>query len=466
MILSIQEFVGHLHPLLVHLPIGILLLAGLFQFLSRKEKFASLQPAVSITLFLGMLSAVASCISGYILSGSEDYDEQLVSTHQWFGISVAAISLVALFLHNRKNVLTKWVILLMILLIIITGHLGGSLTHGSDYLTKPFSNNEEKIIENKPIPDVQEAVVYSDIIQPLFQSKCYTCHGANKKKGKLRLDQPEFILKGGKDGKVIKPDSADESDMIKRLMLPRNHEDHMPPKEKPQLKDNEIALIHWWIATGASFEKKTKELEQPEKLKQALLALQKVVKKIPSDVPATPVAIANEDAVQKLKQRGVVIVPVALNSNYLLANFVTANPITDKDLELLIPVEKQLIWLKLSNKKITDEGMKYISRLKNLTRLYIDYSMITDKGLVSLTSLNNLQYLNLVGTAITSKGMLQLKGLTNLQSVYLYKTNITGTDWTNLKNTFPKTMIDSGGYIVPLLESDTTEVKPPKEIKN
>ena len=466
MILNIQEFVGHLHPLLVHLPIGILLLAGVFQFLSRKEKFASLQLAVSITLFLGMLSAVASCISGYILSGTGDYDEQLVSTHQWFGISVAIISLLAWLFHKWKNGFAKWIILVMVLLIVITGHLGGSLTHGSDYLTKPFSKNEEKIIENKPIPDVQEAVVYSDIIQPLFQSKCYFCHGANKKKGKLRLDQPEFILKGGKDGKVIKPDSADESDMIKRLMLPRNHEDHMPPKEKPQLKDNEIALIHWWIATGASFDKKTKELEQPEKLKSVLLALQKAVKKIPSDVPLTPVEKANEDAIQKLKQRGVVVVPIALNSNYLLANFVTVDSITMKDLELLIPLEKQLIWLKLSNKKITDEGMKTISRLKNLTRLYIDYTTITDKGLASLTSLNNLQYLNLVGTAITSKGMLQLKGLTKLQSVYLYKTNITPSDWANLKNTFPKTMIDSGGYNVPLLESDTTEVKPPKEIKN
>ena len=68
--------------------------------------------------------------------------------------------------------------------------------------------------------------------------------------------------------------------MMRRLLLPRNEEDHMPPKEKPQLKDNEIALIHWWIATGATFDKKTKELEQPEKIKPILLALQKEVKKV------------------------------------------------------------------------------------------------------------------------------------------------------------------------------------------
>ena len=89
------------------------------------------------------------------------------------------------------------------------------------------------------------------------------------------MDEPEFILKGGKDGKVIKPGNADESEMMKRLLLPRNDEDHMPPKEKPQLKENEIALIHWWIATGATFDKKIKELEQTEKIKPVLLALQK-----------------------------------------------------------------------------------------------------------------------------------------------------------------------------------------------
>ena len=88
------------------------------------------------------------------------------------------------------------------------------------------------------------------------------------------MDEPSLILKGGEDGKVIEPGNAEASDMVKRLLLPRNDEDHMPPKEKPQLKENEIALIHWWIAAGAPFDKKTKELEQPEKIRPALLAMQ------------------------------------------------------------------------------------------------------------------------------------------------------------------------------------------------
>src|SRR5687768_5788548 len=104
-----------------------------------------------------------------------------------------------------------------------------------------------------------------------------------------------------------------------------------------------------------------------------------------------------------------------------------------------------------------------VGQFTNLTRLQLDNTLITDKGLGSLLTLNNLQYLNLVATNISAKGVMQLKSLPQLRSVYLYKTGIASTDWVNLRNAFPKTIIDSGGYNVPTLESDTTIVKPPQK---
>jgi len=462
--MNIPELIGHLHPVLVHLPIGILLLAGLFQLLALKPKYASLHAAISIALFWGMISAILSCISGYLLSQSGDYDEELVDTHKWFAISTASVSLIAYLFNRWENEFAKWVILLMVPLIIVTGHLGGSLTHGTDYLTKGFSKKDstaEK--EIRPIADVQEANVYADIIQPIFENRCYGCHNKSKKKGKLRLDEPAFILKGGKDGKVVKPGNADESDMMKRLLLPRNDEDHMPPKEKPQLKDNEIALLHWWIATGATFDKKTKELEQPEKIKPVLLALQKEVKKLLPDLPQTPVEQADEKAVQKLKDRGIIVFPVARNSNYLKANFVTVDSVSYNDVALLLAIKKQLVWLNLSQKKIPDSLLVSIAQLTNLTRLQLDNTRITDKALVPLQSLVNLQYLNLVGTGVTAQGVIQLKNLPKLQALYLYKTFISSLDWPVLKSNFPKVTLDTGNYYVPILETDTTIVKPPEK---
>lgn len=460
------EFFGHLHPVLVHLPIGILLLACFFQLVSVREKYSQLQHAISVTLFWGMISAVASCITGYILSSSGDYDEELVGRHQWFGISVAAVSIIYYILYTKKvSIKLTWILpVLLIALISITGHLGGSLTHGSDYLTASFKSITDTVVVKKPIPNVQEAIAYTDIIEPLLQSKCYNCHGSNKQKGKLRMDQADLLMKGGKDGAVIEAGKPDESEMIKRILLEKADDKHMPPKEKPQLTEKEIALLHWWIASGASFTKKTKDLVQTEKIKPILISLQKIVteKKEIADVPAAPVEKANEAAIEKLRNLGVVVIPVSASSNYLSASFVTKANATDKDIQLLLPLKKQLVWLKLSDTKITDAAIAVIGQFTNLNRLQLDSTGITDKGLANMSGLTQLQSLNLVGTKITAAGLMALKDLKTLQAVFVYKTGIKNTDWENIKKVFPKVNIDTGGYIVPLLTSDTTLVKPPK----
>ncbi|WP_315820267.1 c-type cytochrome domain-containing protein [Paraflavitalea speifideaquila] len=106
------------------------------------------------------------------------------------------------------------------------------------------------------IANVQEAGAYKEVIQPLLETKCYSCHNKNKQKGGLRMDEQALLLKGGKNGVALTPGKAAESEMMKRLLLPREHDDHMPPKEKPQMSESEIALVHWWIESGASFDKK------------------------------------------------------------------------------------------------------------------------------------------------------------------------------------------------------------------
>ena len=460
------ESIGHFHVVLVHLPIGILLLACVFQWLETRPKFASLHAAATIALMIGMICAILSALTGYLLSFSGDYDEGLVITHQWFGISVAAVS-IAMFYYHSKSAPFKTKVsisILLFVLIIITGHLGGSLTHGSDYLTKSWNLSSDTVAQRKPIPNVQEAMVYSDIIQPVLQSRCYSCHGKNKQKGKLRMDDSLRLMKGGKDGPVIIPGNAGKSEMAKRLSLPRDDDDHMPPKEKPQPTEQEIALIHWWIASGAPLDKKVKQLEQPEELKPALLALQKVdVKKvIVPDLPSKPVSKANDGAIKKLKDIGVVVEPVAQNTNYLSANFVTVTNPGNREIQLLLPLKEQLIELKLGSSSITDSALLVIAQFENLMRLQLDYTKITDKGLANLTALQNLRYLNLVGTAVTEKGVLQLKDLKSLRSIYLYQTMVKKSEWNDLKKAFPKTFIDSGGYTVPFLPTDTIEVKPPK----
>jgi mono/diheme cytochrome c family protein/uncharacterized membrane protein len=470
LLFSLTELIGRFHPVLVHLPIGMLLLAAIFQLISLKQKTVSLGPAINITLFGGMLSAIFSAVSGYLLSTTEDYDASLISTHQWFGIAVAVISIGAYILNKQQNKYTKWVIFLMAILIVITGHLGGSITHGSDYLTKVFSSDENisSNTKRKPISNVQEAVAYTEVIQPIFNSKCISCHGVNKQKGKLRLDLPDLIMKGGKDGVIIMAGKADESELIKRILLTKDNKDHMPPIEKPQLSKQEIELLYWWISTGANFTQKVKLLPQSEKIKPVLLALRsgEILEEIKqSDIPDKEVEKADGQAIQKLKARGISVSTVSQKSNYLTINYVAVDAITEKDLNLLEPLRKQIIWLKIGNTKLSDQQMEIISSLSSITRLSLERTSITDKGILTLQKLSSLQYINLVGTKVTAKGLAQLKDLNKLQKIFLYQTSITGNDWNELKKTFPKAMIDSGGYTMPLLEGDTSEVKPPTIIK-
>jgi len=453
------------------LPIGFLLIGLLLQFLSSKGKYASLKPAIPIVLLWGTIAALASCITGYLLSISDDYDKDLVSWHMWMGIGVALVSLM-LYAKERNPAfaIDKRILSIgLLILVFVTGHLGGSLTHGSDYLSKPlrniFSDDTTANTTIKPISNVQEAIAYNDIIKPILQTKCYSCHNANKQKGGLRMDDSLKLMHGGKDGKIIEPGNADASEMIKRLLLPVDNEDHMPPKEKPQPTEQQIALLHWWINNNADFTKKVKELDQPDKIKPILLALQKTteIKKESTDIPEIAVEKAGEKLLDQLREKGVIVLPVAQNNNYLMASFVTDTIVDKEDLQLLLQLKKQLIWLKLDETNVDDAGMQSIAQLTNLIKLDLSHTNITDNGLPQLQSLTNLQYLNLVGTKISAQSLLQLKNLSKLQSLYLYQTNVAKNDLPSLKNAFPKTQIDSGGYVVPLLVTDTSLVKEPKK---
>lgn len=465
---AFTEFVGRFHPVLVHLPIGILMTGLLLIWLYKKPAYNISLPVIKLVVLVGMFGAILSCLTGTLLSLSGDYNVGLVSWHMWMGFSVAVSSMFLYMKVARQefDATYKALAISLLLFITVTGHLGGSLTHGSDYLTSALQGEEDSVVVvQKPIPNVQEAMVYADVINPMLQSKCYGCHGPKKEKGKLRMDDQLLLMKGGKNGEVIIPSEADKSELIKRLMLPESDEHHMPPKEKPQLKESQVALLHWWIAQGADFKKKVKDIPQEGKIKAYLLALQSdqvnIEKKELPIVPEKPVEAGDEKIILALREKGVIVIPVSRNSNYLLANFINAGDITIKDIGLFKSIKKQLVWLKLGNTKINDSALAVIGDCKALTILQLNNTQITDKGLGYLKALENLQTLNLVGTKVTAQGILQLQSLKKLQTVFLYQTAVAKTDYNKLKTAFPKTVIDSGGYQLQFLETDTMLARPP-----
>jgi uncharacterized membrane protein len=464
--LSVTAVIGRLHPALVHLPIGILLTGLLLQWLHARGRPAVSLSVVRIVFGTGALTAWLSCSTGLLLSWNEDYDAGLVDWHGWMGFSVAVVSsLVYWKIHlGQTDRIYKSLSAVLLVLIFITGHLGGSLTHGSDYLVAALRPTDETAgVPSKPITNVQEARVYADIIQPLFQKECYNCHGSGHQKGKLCLDDSSRILKGGKTGPALIPFRPAESELMKRILLPKEDEHHMP-REKPSLKEGQIALLNWWISRGADFHSKVRAFDQPEKIKTILLALQNNQgSQADSLVPREPVAAADPKAIMALEQKGVQVMQVAKNIQYLSADFVNGHGIGDAEINLLLPLKKQLIWLKLENMNISDASMPSLAQCQSLTSLQLNHTGITDRGLAALQSLKQLQSLNLVGTAVTASGVLSLQSLKQLKHLYLYQSGVKQKDWTMLRKAFPKAELDSGGYTLPFLASDTVVLKAPRK---
>jgi uncharacterized membrane protein len=119
----------NLHPLLVHLPIGMLLLAVLFQRLAETERYRSLRPTLPWLFGAGAVTAVISCLSGWWLAAAGEYDADTLFWHRWLGILTAVTATGCVFSPMKS------LSALMALSLVCAGHYGGALTHGSEFLS-------------------------------------------------------------------------------------------------------------------------------------------------------------------------------------------------------------------------------------------------------------------------------------------------------------------------------------------
>ncbi len=141
---------GSLHPAAVHLPIGLLLAAGLFALFSLRGNFV-MGDCAYYCLWLGTLGAIVACVTGYWFSPMEHqgtinvladlWDEkQPVFWHRTSAIVATAFALLlALFAASARNrdpddgILWKFGLIVLALGIGWVGHEGGELTHGKQH---------------------------------------------------------------------------------------------------------------------------------------------------------------------------------------------------------------------------------------------------------------------------------------------------------------------------------------------
>lgn len=459
-----SSFIGHLHPLLVHLPIGILCFVFVLSLLSS-EKRELLKLTFSYAILASAVSSLAACIAGYVLAQSGEYDADLVIKHQWTGIATCIFCFAAYFIVNFRRLLI-WITCATMA---VAGHLGGTITHGEGYL---FSSNnvapkEKEIIVEKVLPESEkkyeaadsssqptEIFLYRDQISPILQSKCYSCHSNIKMKGGLRLDSEKFIIKGGKNGSVLTTGDPEKSPLYAHLILPLGDELHMPPKGKKQPTIQEIKLIHNWIKKGSPFggiKPTTKEIQTiistlpvliPQEIDVDVSNFSTQEEKISTKfIPA-----ADPHAIEQLEKLGLIVLPIEHGSNGLSINFVNLKQIDQTIFNSLYNLKDQIININLSNQEVEDEDLQKFVSFKKLKNLHIEKSKISDEGMDAIAQFTSLEQLNVYGTNITDKGLNKLHLCKNLKVIYLWKTKTTNIGIEKLQKALPALKIETGSF--------------------
>lgn len=417
---TIWLFLGRLHPLAVHLPIGILLVLALVELVGRFPRAPRLPEGVrTLLLICGALSALASAAFGWLLARDGGYDPTLLARHRNLGFITAGLSLVLLVAQGlRWRRFYGATFFATLGALTLAGHYGGSLTHGENYLA--FRAPAETA-PAAAVNDPAKAVAFHAVIQPILEQRCVSCHGPSKSNGDLRLDTYAELLKGGKTGQSLKPGSAASSELVKRVYLPLEAKKHMPPKGKPQLTDDELAVLEWWIDRGASAEQTVLALAPPPAIAQALAP------RFPGLVPAPPDRAATVAAAAALeKKTGLLIRPLSASTPWLAVNArLLGKSVTDAQVAELAAIAPAVYTLDLGETSVTDAALATVGRMTQLRTLHLDRTQVTDAGLAQLAPLTQLHTLNLHATAITDQGLIALQPLGRLRSIFLWQTQAT-----------------------------------------
>jgi uncharacterized membrane protein/mono/diheme cytochrome c family protein len=430
--------IGRMHPLLLHLPIGLLVLLALLPLLQKEIPAESLHKLQSFTLHLAALTAAGTALMGFFLAREEGYDTSLVSLHKWLGVSVSFATHGLLVWHNQITTIKisfNIAVLLNVILLIFAGHLGANITHGEDYVLAPIRPKKvEKITTEMPI--------YAAAIQPVLEKKCYNCHNEQKAKGKLILTSVEQILSGGKHGPAWIAGNAGSSLLLQRIHLPLEHKERMPPQGKPQLSAEEIKLLHTWIQAGARVQQTLQDVKKTDTLYTLVNNIfnnnQTAKGKIYNFKPAS------EKKVKELNTPFRSVYSVALGSPALKAEIFVRKAYQPQLLQDLKAVQEQLVSLNLTNMPIEDADLKFIAQFKNLEKLILNGTNITGNTLSELKKCKSLQSLGLSGTKVNENQLKVLKYFPVLKNVYIWNTNISQETLQALQKELPNIHFDVG----------------------
>lgn len=307
-------FFGRFHPIVVHMPVGMLALSLLLEVgCFRPSVEIKWRDMALLTAFATAAGSVVTVMFGIFLAREGGYKGGAYILHQALGIVATFGLILAAFLRtgwmttDRKWWFDGYRFFLFgsSAILGLGAHFGGNMVHGSKYLidyapawiakpavgmeqwmmsfvepkkkagdkekteTKPATNDAgtKPVVKNDgPAAGGSDKLVFQHVILPLLEAKCNKCHCEAKSKGDLRMDTYELAIKGGENGNNIVAGKPEESLAIKRILLPNDDDEHMPPDGKEQPTKEETELLKWWVKEGASDKLKVSEAKIPAEL--------------------------------------------------------------------------------------------------------------------------------------------------------------------------------------------------------
>jgi uncharacterized membrane protein len=432
---EMSQFIGRFHPLIVHLPIALVLLAAVLESAGFLRSGKHLQSFAGFVLALATATALMAVSLGWLLARSGGYEGQLVARHMWGGVSLAAVLVFCCALRGRNTQSYRVALFAAVCLMLWTADQGGKLTHGANFLTEHMPASLRALFGvaapspntamTKPVSSLTSAAIpengkisvafFTSRVAPIFIDKCTTCHGPEKKKGKLRLDTFDYVMRGGKDGAVVKPGDPKGSELFRRINLPRNYKDAMPAEGKPGLTATQIKVIEFWIASGAG------------QTVAADAAREAPPPPTPGPVLPSPTADYRPrlDKIRALQgELGVQLVPRSQDprDGLILRTVNAPERCNDSALSALKPIADLIVDAELARTRVTDAGTKILGDFRNLRALDLSHTAITSSGLAPLQNLNKLESLNLTATSVDDHGIQQMRRKPGLRHLYFFET--------------------------------------------
>lgn len=515
---DIVRFLGHFHPVLLHLPIGVFSLI-LFQELGAIFGRRNPEPRQTslFPMFFGAASAIVAVIAGLLLYHGDDYaGSALAERHLWGGLIFAVVAVLTFIVKAWTVALSGNTAFYRLLLFGSVGvmgfasHDGASITHGENYLTvyapdpirkilglEPKGEKKTKAKSAAPVapapgdapaaapagtapaagaagaPPLAAAAaavpnpsVYADIVHPIFERRCVQCHKEGKAKGKYRMDSYEKLVKGGKEGAGLVIGKSAESNVVVRMNLPEDDEEHMPPEGKPDVEAHELEVIKWWIDNGADEKKALSEYDLPAPIKEAIAKIapggaapaggeaavdEKETAASGDESSPHGSASGQPDAALKASVAGLSKdYPGALSFESQQSALLTFTAVSlrasldDAGFKKLESVSPQFVTVDLSATRVTDQSVAQLATAKNLRLIRLAETDITDAAIDTLVQLHALESINLYGTKVTDAGVSKLAALPSLKRLYLWKTTVTPEAIKALKEKLPACEIITG----------------------